>query len=147
MKRRWVRVGYPNKEYLSRSEAMNELKFGPALNWFKAWIFTGDLRVTLEVLKSWERYELVHVYFDVKRGRLMQQAAIYNDIDGFRWALYHLYREHTRGRARCCRAGNEHLGAYYFVYPASPYIEIERDEGYHSSIGVMLFHPRERGLL
>lgn len=147
MTRAWVRVDYPNKKHLSRSEAMGELKSGPSLEWYKAWISSGDLRVTPEVLKSWQQYELVHVYYDAAHGRIVQEAVMYDDTDRFRWALGCLYSAHTQGRARCCRPGNEHLGTYYFVYPARPYIELEKDEDYYSPIGALRFHPRKRGLL
>lgn len=147
MSRRFARVDFPSKEWLSESEAMDHLRNGPALAWFSSWISTGDLTVTAELLKSWERYELVHLYFDAERGRVVQEPVMYDDAERFRWAVGRLYEAHTQGRAKCCRAGNEHIGAHYFIYPARPYTELERDEGYYSPIGALRFAPRERGLL
>jgi hypothetical protein len=143
----WVQVDYPNREHLTRSEAMGELRRGPALEWFRSWISTGDLTVTSEVLRSWVRYELVHVYYDAVLGRPVQKAVMYDDSERFRWALSDLYAKHISGKARCSRAGNEHLGTFYFVYPGRPYTEVQRDEEYQSPIGAMLFHPGGRGLL
>lgn len=137
---------YPRKLRLTPSEQLTVLRDGPPLEWFGGWLFTGELKVTPDLLTWHERYELVHIYFDARRGRLVQEAVMFDDLERFRWAVGRTWDAHAAGRARCYGSGNQHLGVYYYVYPALPYTELERDENYRSPIGALRFQPRGRGL-
>jgi hypothetical protein len=89
MSGRWVEVNYPGRQFLSESEAMNELRRGPEPAWFRPW--AEHLGSRPRSSRSWG---YVHLYGDSFTGVPVWELVGYWSLDALAWGLHNLF---TRG--------------------------------------------------
>jgi len=111
-----VRANYPGKEFLTWSEAMQELNSGPLPAWFAPWAEQGIILPGI----TRASYGYLHVY-GTDWPSFNYDFAAFPDHEGLNWGLAALYGRH--GDCPDCR------GVLYFTpdKPLRLYAVIEQD--------------------
>jgi hypothetical protein len=98
MTRAWVRVNYPGKKTLSRSEAMEHLRSGPAIAWFKPWLQETTLRFPGMTKRG--GYGYAH-FSGGSEGPFQIDVRTFWDREDLQWGLDTLHGINTRCDDRC----------------------------------------------
>ena len=117
----WVKENYPNKHWLSYSEAMGFLKNGPQPAWFKPWAVLGVFMLGPGMQNY--RYGYVHNYGG---DEIPPQHAVRLFVreEDLNWGLEIIYKDHLRTPCDACQ------GVSYFApdVPIRLRMIIEQDD-------------------
>lgn len=84
--RRWARVDYPGKIWLSESEAMGELRIGPNLEWFRVW--ADHARVAPQTARPWG---YIHIHGEWGEPPVWELVGYWSP-EKLRWGLLSLFK-------------------------------------------------------
>ena len=114
----WVKVDYPSKRGLTRSEAMGELKLGPKLSWFRP--LAEHSRLAPRTQRPWG---YIHIHGDWGEPPVWELVGYYSPV-ALAWGLLSLYRRDHAWYARDVDGYlNKHEchGIFYWL-PTDPHV-------------------------
>lgn len=114
--RRWVQVDYPSKPWLSKSEAMGELRDGPKPEWFRVW--ADHAGFAPQTACPWG---YIHIHGEWGQPPVWELVG-YDSREGLNWGLRSLFlRDHDWYWRDVDGHLNDHEchGVYYWL-PGDP---------------------------